>query len=393
VASTPRHGRVTHIAIALALVPAAAIGAGLTRLGEPPVTETVTALAGSGGSPAAHLPARAPYPDAASSAPGRLTGATSPSPSRRLSTTKPTPASTRTTTRRPAVGLIAPAQQLTDLHYVTGSASPAQTLDLYLPERTGRPVPLVIDIHGGAFMAGAKSEDAGRIDALVAQGYAVASLNYRLTDEAPFPAGVKDVKAAVRWLRASSARYGIDPGAFAAWGDSAGGYFATMLGTTSRQGTSFDDPTLGNATVSSAVQAVVAFYAPGEFRHHGRAGDRSGRVHSGSAGAQRGGLPGVALAGQAPAVGGDHGEGGQPAHLPAFHADTTPVLRRARKAGLQRAARAVAGTGQSAEGQAGAPVAHPAGRRRARWGGVRPVAGTCDRLPRPERRPRLTGAT
>ncbi|MFZ0157790.1 MAG: alpha/beta hydrolase [Kineosporiaceae bacterium] len=264
-ASTPRRVRVTRIAIVLALVPAAAIGTGLSRLGESPATETVTTLAGSGTSPSTRAPARVPYPDAASSAPVRVTGGTSPSPSRRPTTTRTTPTGTRTTTRRPAVGLTAPAQQLTDLRYVTGSASPAQTLDLYLPERSGRPVPLVIDIHGGAFMAGGKSEDRGRIDALVADGYAVASPNYRLTDEAPFPAGVKDVKAAVRWLRASSARYGIDPDAFAAWGDSAGGYFATMLGTTSRQRTTFDDPALGNATVSSAVQAVVAFYAPVDF--------------------------------------------------------------------------------------------------------------------------------
>jgi acetyl esterase/lipase len=169
----------------------------------------------------------------------------------------------RTPARAAAVGLTAAAQQLTDLPYANVSA--AQKLDLYLPQRNGTAVPLLIDIHGGAFMGGAKSEAGGRINALVEHGYAVASINYRLSGEAHFPAGMKDVKAAIRWLRASAPRYGIDPNRFAAWGDSAGGYFAAMLGATSGVTTSFDDATLGNAKVSSAVQAVVDFYGPVDF--------------------------------------------------------------------------------------------------------------------------------
>jgi acetyl esterase/lipase len=161
------------------------------------------------------------------------------------------------------IGLTAPAQEFADLAYA--GLSPAQSLDLYLPRRTGRAVPLVIDIHGGAFMGGTKSDSRGRIDSLLARGYAVASVNYRLSEEAPFPAGVKDAKAAVRWLRAASPRYGLDPTRFAAWGDSAGGYFAVMLGSTSGVTTTFDDPALGNAGISSAVQAVVDFYGPVNF--------------------------------------------------------------------------------------------------------------------------------
>ena len=83
--------------------------------------------------------------------------------------------------------------------------------------------------------------------------------------EALFPAAVQDVKAAVRWLRANAAEYGIDPERFAAWGESAGGYLAAMLGTTGDQATIFDDPALGNADVSSAVQAVVDWYGPTDF--------------------------------------------------------------------------------------------------------------------------------
>jgi acetyl esterase/lipase len=177
----------------------------------------------------------------------------------------------------------APAQELTGIAYADLSA--AEKLDLYLPQRTGKTVPLLIDIHGGAFRGGSRSESRDRIDALVAHGYAVASIDYRLSREAPFPAGMKDVKAAVRWLRAASPRYGIDPVRFAVWGDSAGGYFAAMLGATSGVSTSFDDPVLGNPKVSSAVQAVVDFYGPVNFlsmdRHAASPGGCSGfpQVH------------------------------------------------------------------------------------------------------------------
>ena len=71
---------------------------------------------------------------------------------------------------------------------------------------------------------------------------------------------VQDGKAAVRFLRANGGKYHLDPGKFAVWGNSAGGYLAAMLGVTGDQATDFDDPGLGNADVSSAVQAVVVWY-------------------------------------------------------------------------------------------------------------------------------------
>lgn len=143
--------------------------------------------------------------------------------------------------------------------------SPSQTLDLYLPANTSAPVPLVILIHGGAFAMGDSTMESAKAEALVAAGFAVASLNYRLSGEALFPAGAQDVKAAVRFLRAHSADYGIDPDRFAAWGSSAGGWLASMLGVTGDQATVFDDPTLGNADVSSALQAVVSWFGPTDF--------------------------------------------------------------------------------------------------------------------------------
>jgi acetyl esterase/lipase len=145
------------------------------------------------------------------------------------------------------------------------SRSDAQRLDLYLPERTGTAVPLVVYVHGGAFMGGDKAKHAAEVEALRGRGYAVASVNYRLSGEALFPAGVQDVKAAVRWLRAAAPRYGLDPGRFGAWGDSAGGHLVAMLGATGDQPTVFDDPALGDPRVSSAVQAVVDWYGPTDF--------------------------------------------------------------------------------------------------------------------------------
>ena len=110
---------------------------------------------------------------------------------------------------------------------------------------------MVLLIHGGAFAGGDASMEAGYAQTLASQGIAAASVNYRLSGEAPYPAGAQDVKAAVRWLRANAAQYGLDPNNIGAWGQSAGGWMANMLGATGDQQTIFDDPALGNADQSS----------------------------------------------------------------------------------------------------------------------------------------------
>ena len=153
----------------------------------------------------------------------------------------------------------------TNLNLSYASVSGAQKLDLYVPATANGPLPLIIRIHGGAFSGGDKSSEASAVAALQARGYAVASLNYRLSGEALFPAGAQDVKAAVRFLRANAATYGIDSNRFAAWGWSAGGYFAALLGATGDQPTIFDDFSLGNSNVSSAVQAVISWYGLYDF--------------------------------------------------------------------------------------------------------------------------------
>ena len=141
------------------------------------------------------------------------------------------------------------------------SASPTQKLDLYLPEGDG-PFPVVVDVHGG-FMMGDKSNPAGT-DELLANGYAVASVDYRLSGEAKAPAQIQDIKAAVRFLRANAGEYKLDPERFAAFGQSAGGNLVALLGTSCGV-EALEGAVLGNADQSSCVQAVVDWFGPTDF--------------------------------------------------------------------------------------------------------------------------------
>jgi acetyl esterase/lipase len=150
-----------------------------------------------------------------------------------------------------------------DVAYAT--QSPAQKLDLYLPSTGDGPFPLVVWVHGGAFIGGTKSLAANSAARqLTTRGFAIASLEYRLSGEALFPAGVLDVKAAIRHLRANAATYRIAPDKIGAWGSSAGGHLAAFLGVTGGV-TEFEDATLGNASQSSRVQAVVDWYGPADL--------------------------------------------------------------------------------------------------------------------------------
>jgi acetyl esterase/lipase len=169
-----------------------------------------------------------------------------------------------------------------DLPYVTNGHF-RQKLDLYLPEAEP-PVPLIIWIHGGAFRLGDKGDnvpletlDAGYADDGYANdGFAIASINYRLSQHALFPAQIEDCKAAVRWLRANAQQYRLDPRRFAAWGPSAGGHLAAMLGVTGHVqafevGEHLDQ--------SSRVQAVVDYFGPTDFLQMDAHRVPGGQVH------------------------------------------------------------------------------------------------------------------
>ncbi len=145
-----------------------------------------------------------------------------------------------------------------DLAYVS-EGHPRQVLDLYLPHAAGR-LPLIVWIHGGAFRLGSK-EDRVPVE-MLQQGYAIASVNYRLSQHARFPAQIEDCKAAVRWLRANAGTYGLDPERVASWGESAGGHLAAMLGTAGHE-RSFEVG--AHLEYSSRVQAVLDFFGPTDF--------------------------------------------------------------------------------------------------------------------------------
>jgi len=147
-----------------------------------------------------------------------------------------------------------------DISY--GSDSSSQKLDLYLPKNVSGKIPVIIEIHGGAFKAGDKYPSSHAI-AFTKRGYAVAAINYRLSGEAVFPAAAYDIKSAVRWLRANADKYNLDAENFGAIGGSAGGHFSAFLGTT---GDTQDFDVGDNLQYSSAVKAVIDQFGPVNFQ-------------------------------------------------------------------------------------------------------------------------------
>jgi acetyl esterase/lipase len=144
-------------------------------------------------------------------------------------------------------------------------------LDVWLPPEPDEPVPVVVFLHGGGWRVGGRRSAgpayAGQVpnpfERIAQSGIAVASADYRLSGEATWPAQLHDAKAAVRWLRARAGEIGVDPDRIAAWGESAGGHLAELLGLTG------DDASLegeeGLTGPSSAVSAVVAWYSPSDL--------------------------------------------------------------------------------------------------------------------------------
>ncbi len=135
--------------------------------------------------------------------------------------------------------------------------------DLYRPTSGAGPFRTVIWIHGGGWQGGSRA-DVNQARRLVCRGFAVASIDYRLSGTAIFPAQIHDVKAAIRYLRANAARFNLNPDRFATFGSSAGGHLAA-LAATSAGVAALEDLSWGNPGVSSAVQAAVDWYGPTDF--------------------------------------------------------------------------------------------------------------------------------
>lgn len=154
-------------------------------------------------------------------------------------------------------------QKFFDISYA--NASKAQKLDIYLPNTGNGPFPLIFFIHGGAFAKCDKGDSQVQPFLMApALGFAVASVNYRLSGEAIFPAGLNDLRAALRFLKTHAAEYFLNPERIAVAGGSAGGNYAAMICALTGFHEWEEDSHDCNE-VSCDVQAGVAWYPPTDF--------------------------------------------------------------------------------------------------------------------------------
>jgi len=137
--------------------------------------------------------------------------------------------------------------------------------EIAYPKNATAPLPAIIHIHGGGWVGG--SYKSGDLAELAKAGFFAASVEYRLSNEAKWPAQIQDCKLAVRWLRANAAKYNVDPNRIGVMGESAGGHLVACLGTMADVKEYEGDG--GYPGVSSAVQAVVDFYGPTDFTQPG----------------------------------------------------------------------------------------------------------------------------
>lgn len=149
---------------------------------------------------------------------------------------------------------------VSDIPYAT--LSDYQKLDIYYPSRGKGPFPVIISIHGGGYYGGDKvGPDLLSAMSGLRRGYAIVSVNYRLSDEAVFPAQIHDVKAAIRFVKANAALYNLNTDKIALWGSSAGGHLSSLAATTANL-PELQDLTLGNPDQSEQVQVVVDWCGP-----------------------------------------------------------------------------------------------------------------------------------
>jgi acetyl esterase/lipase len=138
-------------------------------------------------------------------------------------------------------------------------------LDLYKPKETKKPAPGLIFVHGGSWSGGNRKIYGYYCQHFAEKGYVAATIDYRLSGEAPFPAAIQDVNCAIRWMRANAAKLGVDPNKIGLVGGSAGGHLVLLAAYANT-----DDPELegtgGNPGVNSRVQAVIDLYGPVQLK-------------------------------------------------------------------------------------------------------------------------------
>jgi acetyl esterase/lipase len=178
-------------------------------------------------------------------------------------TIRPKPSETATVlpTSTPQTLNTKPGSANMDLTYCSPDGIPQQMNVFYPKQLSDKLLPVTVYIHGGGWTSGDKGSGAGSVDMkeLLARGYLVVSLDYRLAPKYKWPAQITDVKCAIRHLRANAATYKLDPNRIGVWGGSAGGHLVAMLGTTDVSA-GFD---VGEyIDQSSRVQAVVDLFGP-----------------------------------------------------------------------------------------------------------------------------------
>ncbi len=157
---------------------------------------------------------------------------------------------------------------LADVTYSTLPGFRPLIVDIYMPQKAGGPKPLVLYIHGGGWVGGHTRQSGplsnfpAALAKLSSEGFVVASLEYRLSGEAPYPAQLQDARAAIRFLKANAAKYGLDPARVGVWGGSAGGHLAALAGWSC--GETAVDPKPEPAG-SECVQSVVTWYGVFDF--------------------------------------------------------------------------------------------------------------------------------
>jgi acetyl esterase/lipase len=171
---------------------------------------------------------------------------------------------------RPASQLAKPAalpagaRAIRDIRYGDAEGK-GNLLDLYLPASpSGSPLPLVVYIHGGGWRAGDKSPTS-HTNFVLENGYAFASINYRFSQEAVFPAQLDDCKAALRWLRAHAKEYNIDVNRIGLWGSSAGAHLAALLAMTDEAANRERSVRGEDEHLARGIRCVVDFYGPSDF--------------------------------------------------------------------------------------------------------------------------------
>jgi len=151
------------------------------------------------------------------------------------------------------------AKKVMNVPYVDKAVSVRQQLDIVYPEETIGPYKVVVVLHSGGWYSGDKqAESIAPIVEVINQGYALVSVNYRLSSEARWPAQLHDVKAAIRFLRANMDTYRLDTEKVVVWGIQAGAHLGLMLAATNDL-PEHEDLTQGNPGLSSRVDGVVAW--------------------------------------------------------------------------------------------------------------------------------------